>query len=222
MDYWCERYFSQPNYWRIGGKPWCSIFQLSSLMENLGGAKGVAKGMERLRKRAQKNGEGEIMLGLFTWSPADAKLAREIGFDHVTSYNVASKQNQQAGEALIDYRDVMANHEKTWRAIAETGVDYWPVVTQGWDVSARNHPYEPWPPVRYAWPWGHIVTGNTPQRFGELVTRARQFMATQSGQKEKVMVINAWNEWTEGSVLLPTKENGWGVLKALKGALGKR
>jgi hypothetical protein len=66
------------------------------------------------------------------------------------------------------------------------------------------------------------VTGNTPERFGELVYAARQFMAGQTGQKEKVMVINAWNEWTEGSVLLPTERDGWGVLKALKGALGRR
>jgi hypothetical protein len=90
----------------------------------------------------------------------------------------------------------MANHRNTWKALADTGVDYWPVVTQGWDVTARNNPHEPWPPVRWAWPWGHVVTGNTPERFGELVYSARQFMATQPSQQEKVMVINAWNEWT--------------------------
>jgi hypothetical protein len=33
------------------------------------------------------------------------------------------------------------------------------------------------------------------------------------------MVINAWNEWTEGSVLLPTVDQGDAVLKALKSAL---
>ncbi len=95
---------------------------------------------------------------------------------------------------------------------------YWPVVTHGWDVTPRNHPYEPWPPVRWAWPWGHIVTGNTPERFGQLVYAARQFMQSHS-HKPKVMVLNAWNEWTEGSMLLPTKDEGYGVLKALKAAL---
>ena len=221
MDYWCERYFSQSNYWRIGGKPWCSFFLLSSLLENLGGEAGVAKGVERMRRRAQKNGEKDLYLGIFTWSGQQAALAKKLGFDHATTYNITGGANQAAGQAIVDYRDVMANHLKQWKALAESGVDYWPVVTQGWDVTARNHPYEPWPPVRWGWPWGHVVTGNTPKRFGELVYQARQFMATQKNSP-RVMVLNAWNEWTEGSVLLPTKRDGWAVLKALKHALGKK
>jgi hypothetical protein len=72
--------------------------------------------------------------------------------------------------------------------------------------------------VRWQWPWGHIVTGNTPARFGRLVRAARQFLATQE-HPHKVMVLNAWNEWTEGSVLLPTRDEGWAALRALRAAL---
>lgn len=218
MDYWCERYFSQENYWRIDGKPWCSMFLLSSLMDHLGGEKGVGRGVERLRKRAQANGESDICLGIFTWSPQQAKLAKKLGFDRATTYNMTTGPEQAASQPLVDYREVMAGHVKLWRAMGESGVPYWPVVTRGWDVAARNHPYEPWPPVRWEWPWGHTVVGNTPERFGELVYAARQFMAGQK-QEERVMVINAWNEWTEGSVMLPTKDEGYGALKALKRAL---
>lgn len=146
---------------------------------------------------------------------------RELGFDHATTYNIVQADPARAGQALVDYRDVMAAHAKRWQAMAESGTPYWPVVTHGWDVSARNHPYEPWPPVRWQWPWGHIVAGNTPERFGQLVHAARRFLSTQAA-KPKVMVLNAWNEWTEGAVLIPTKDEGWGVLKALKAALNAR
>ena len=218
VDYWCERYFSQDNYWRIDGRPWCSVFLLSSLLEHLGGAKGVGRAVQRMRRRAQANGESDLHLGVFTFSPAEAKLACKLGFDVATTYNVTEGSRQKTGQATVDYHDVMLKHAQRWGEFAEADVPYWPVVTQGWDVSARTHPYEPWPPVRWAWPWGHVVTDNTPERFAQLVYAARQFMATQQTQP-KALVINAWNEWTEGSVLLPTKDEGLGVLKALKRAL---
>ena len=221
VDYWSERYFSQSNYWRIDGKPWCSFFLLSRLLEHLGGQKGVARAIDRIRRRAQSNGERDLFLCIFTRAQDEARLAAELGFDQATTYNITSSWNQQPGQALVDYRDVMIEHVRQWQAIAESGVPYWPVVTQGWDVSARNHPYEPWPPVRWQWPWGHIVTGNTPERFGQLVHAARRFLATQS-KKPKAIMLNAWNEWTEGSVLLPTKDEGWAMLKALKAALSAK
>ena len=171
-----------------------------------------------MRRRTQANGEKDLYLGVFSWSPDEAKLAVELGFDHATTYNVTGSPRQQPAQALVDYREVMESHVMKWQQMAKTGVPYWPVVTQGWDVSARNHPHEPWPPVKWEWPWGHTVTGNTPERFGQLVHAARRFVGAQT-QKPKVIVLNAWNEWTEGSVLLPTKADGYGTLKALKAAL---
>ncbi|MDX1683001.1 MAG: glycoside hydrolase family 99-like domain-containing protein, partial [Phycisphaeraceae bacterium] len=53
VDYWAERYFSQPNYWRIDGHPWCGIFHYSFFSQNLGGDEGVARGLERMRERAR-------------------------------------------------------------------------------------------------------------------------------------------------------------------------
>jgi hypothetical protein len=73
--------------------------------------------------------------------------------------------------------------------------------------------------VKWNWPWGHIIIDNTPDRFGKLVRACRQFLSLQK-QQPRVMVLNAWNEWTEGSVLLPAKDGGGAVLAALKAALG--
>jgi hypothetical protein len=218
LDAWTERYFHHPNYWRIDGRPWCSFFLLGSLMDHLGGPAGVGKAVERMRRRAQKNGEPDLYLGVFTGSPAEGRTARELGFDHATTYNLVQGRNQETRQPLVDYHDVMLAHADRWMAFLEAGVPYWPVVTQGWDVSARVHPYEPWPPARWDWPWGHIVTGNTPDRFGELVRACRRFLSLQD-QKPGAMVLNAWNEWTEGSVLLPVRDRGNATLTALKTAL---
>ncbi len=218
VDIWAERYFGQPNYWRLGGKPWCSFFLLSSLLDHLGGEAGVGKAVERIRRRAQSCGEPDIYLGVFTWSPAEGRLARSLGFDHSTTYNIVTGRSSAARRALVPFDDVILAHVDKWIQFLDSGEPYWPVVTQGWDVSARVHPYEPWPPVRWSWPWGHIVVDNTPERFGELVRICRRFLSLQP-QAPRVMVVNAWNEWTEGSVLLPTKDQGDAVLRALRDAL---
>jgi hypothetical protein len=218
IDVWTERYFSQPNYWRIDGKPWVSFFLLSSLMQYLGGKTGVAKAIERMRKRVMRNGEKGLYLGVFGWDAGQAAMALELGFDHATTYNIITGKDQAPSTPLVEFDDVMAKHLDQWRGYLDKNIPYWPVVTQGWDVSARVHPYEPWPPEKWIWPWGHIVVNNTPEKFGQLIKHCRQFMSLQK-QSPKVMVINAWNEWTEGSALLPTKDQGDAVLKALKAAL---
>lgn len=220
-DEWCRRYFIQDNYWRFGGRPWCSFFLLSSLLENLGGESGTGKALEGFRKRIIANGQPNPLIGVFTWSADEVKIAKSLGFDTATTYNVTQGKHQQDRQPTVDYADLMATHEDTWRSLASCGLPYWPVVTQGWDVSARNDPREPWPPAKWGWPWGHIVTNNTPQRFGELCALARRFVGTQS-TAPKAIVLNAWNEWTEGSVLLPTVDEGTGVLDAIEAAFRPR
>jgi hypothetical protein len=219
IDTWSARYFCQPNYWRIDGKPWCSFFLLGPLLDHLGGTAGTAHSIERMRKRAQRNGEPDLFLGLFTGSPAEAQLAVRLGFDHAATYNIVRGRNQEVRQAVVGYDDVILGHEDLWMRFRDAGVPSWPVVTRGWDVSARNHPHEPWPPVRWEWPWGHIVVDNTAERFGTLVQSCRKFMSLQATQKTRVMVINAWNEWTEGSVLLPVEGEGDATLRALAAAL---
>lgn len=216
-DEWSRRYLGRPEYWRIGGRPWVSFFLLSSLLKELGGEVGTGRALERFRKRIAANGHGDPLLGIFTWSADEIRTARALGFDTATSYNVAHGRTDGPRQPVVDYAEVMTEHETVWAALAGAGLPYWPVVTQGWDVSARNDPAEPWPPVRWEWPWGHIVQGNTPERVGELAARARAFLGGRPGPR--AIVLNAWNEWTEGSVLAPTADQGDAVLRAIAAAL---
>lgn len=41
-----------------------------------------------------------------------------------------------------------------------------------------------------------------------------------SPEQPKILTINAWNEWTEGSYLEPDTVNGYGYLQAIKRVFG--
>jgi hypothetical protein len=76
-------------------------------------------------------------------------------------------------------------------------------------VPDRGYPYTP------------IVVNNTPERFGELVGKA--LAQVESAQlRPPAILINAWNEWTEGSVLLPDVQYKTRYLEELKKALDRR
>jgi hypothetical protein len=60
-----------------------------------------------------------------------------------------------------------------------------------------------------------LVSGSTPELFGEYLERARAFV-DQSALSPKLITINSWNEWSEGSYLEPDRTHGMGYLEAVK------
>ena len=83
---------------------------------------------------------------------------------------------------------------------------YAPVVTVGWDCTPRWAKDYPWPPAAVlGYLYTPVVVNNTPELFGELCRKARRHVDS-SRLIPPVILINAWNEWTEGSALMPERE----------------
>lgn len=51
--------------------------------------------------------------------------------------------------------------------------------------------------------------------------RAKRFLSSPASP-QKMLTINAWNEWTEGSCLLPDTKRGTAYLEAIREVLGGR
>jgi len=65
-----------------------------------------------------------------------------------------------------------------------------------------------------------ILEGNTPEAFQQALQRAKQFVdrpdvRAKSGDC-RMITLNAWNEWTEGSYLLPDTVTGNQYLEAIR------
>jgi hypothetical protein len=123
------------------------------------------------------------------------------------------------------YEDVMEAHRQHWKNMqASTLVDL-PVVTMGWDASPRCRQDVPWPFPKSAkgwheYPYLHVVVGNTPELFEQLLRDAARHVE-QDPRQPFAVLLNAWNEWTEGGYLLPEERYGTGYLEAIKRVFGQ-
>ena len=69
------------------------------------------------------------------------------------------------------------------------------------------------------YPYTSIVTGNTPEAFEMVLRQARSYLE-QHRDLSRIISINSWNEWTEGSYLEPDSTHGMGYLDAVRNVFG--
>ena len=84
---------------------------------------------------------------------------------------------------------------------------YFPHVSVGWDTNPRRNAYDP-----------ATIVERSPERFQAALESARQHV-DQRGL-HKLITINAWNEWSEGSNLEPDERYGFKYLEAVKSVFG--
>ena len=88
-----------------------------------------------------------------------------------------------------------------WKQAEKTFVvPYYPNVTMGWDPSPRANQADPF--VNRGYPFMATISGNTPERFKAALEATKQRLLTRPAN-QRVLTINCWNEWTEGSYLEP-------------------
>ena len=67
---------------------------------------------------------------------------------------------------------------------------------------------------------GHVFLKGSPEAYGRwLETIVRQTRQLKFGD-ERLVFINAWNEWAEGNTLEPDQEHGHAYLESTARALG--
>ncbi len=223
-----DRYFSRSNYWRIDGAPYFSIYEVNKLIEGFGGVAATRKALDGFRERTRRAGHAGLHLNVVIWGrtilpgetqPADpARVVRELGFDSVTSYvwihHVGLPRMQ------TDYQEVRDAYFRYWdSAEKQFGVPYYPNVTMGWDSSPRAHQADAF--GNFGYPFMHTISGNTPERFREALLKTRErLLSVPHGPR--ILNINCWNEWTEGSYLEPDTVHKMAYLEAVRDVMRPR
>jgi hypothetical protein len=220
MDFCIRHHFNQPNYWRVDGGAYFSIYQPEDFIHQLGGPEKAKAVLDAARAQVAAAGLGKMHFAGVTGSGESPSLLKQAGFDSVTTYTIGAQPTAD-DPWKEDYAASVKRQEQYWRDMDTGFLPYAPVATIGWDVTARWEKDAPWPPEIRSYPYTAVNVNNTPERFGELLRKAKDF-TQQSKFRAPAVFINSWNEWTEGSALLPGTEYGSGYLDQVKAVFPPR
>jgi hypothetical protein len=214
-----ERYLTHPSYWRLDGAAYFSIYDVPAFVAGMGGAAAAADVLAGFRASAAAAGVGELHLnGVATFQIADpGAMATQLGFDSVTHYTWWHHPNAGFDTfPTTSYAIVHARARQVWREFESSlPIPYLPNVTVGWDPSPRTVGWDMRGEDGY--PYTSLLVDNTPDAVGAAVGEAVSLVANRAGHR--VVTINAWNEWTEGSFLEPEHQYGFGYLEAVRDAV---
>jgi glycosyltransferase involved in cell wall biosynthesis/GT2 family glycosyltransferase len=193
-------------YVRLDGKPLIVLYRPSLLPD----AKAT---QERWREHCRKAGIGEIVLAMVQFDVEDPRV---FGFDVAIEFpphklargldpinERLQVANPEYAGYVIDYGTVIE------RAREHEGVDYDMIrgVFPSWDNEARK-------PGR-----GYTFANATPERYREWLDLAIDYARRRPVLGEKLVFINAWNEWAEGAYLEPDRRYGYAYLGQTRAAL---
>lgn len=85
-----------------------------------------------------------------------------------------------------------------------------PTVSVGWDSTPRFLDEG----AEKITCWNH-----TPEAFASFLQTAKEWADSHADTQPKFITINAWNEYVEGSYLLPDRRNGFSYLQAVRDVL---
>lgn len=206
--FWIDNYFKRSNYLTIEGKPVVVMFAPMNPLHDMG-AEAVKQSFEKMRAMCREAGvKGLYLVACMPPDVSRMGSLKEMGYDAVSCYNWPSL-NMTPDEAAVKrapYATCIEGYVKAWQDLAAANqVKLIPPVCGGWDAR----------------PWhgeGTLVrTGRTPELFRKHLQDCKQFLDTrEQDPKLKMLFVEAWNEWGEGSYIEPHREFGFGYLEAIR------
>lgn len=217
IDYCIEHYFKYDNYWKVEGKLYFNIYQIPHFVKEVGGAKKCRELFAKINKKMRDAGLPEIHWAGMVQFEKELSLAKEAGFDSLTSYIcfLDKSPKYKKNPDVLHYNDYADAHPILWEQMSKGELPYSPVACQGMDTTARWKPEITIPLKKRIYPYTGIVGYNTPERFKKLLQDAKSFAKNSKGNP-KMVTIYAWNEWGEGGAILPSEADGYKYLDAVR------
>jgi hypothetical protein len=240
VEQWVTKDFQNPDYVRIDGKPLLVIIDEAFFTKQMGGASGVNAAIETLQETARKHGlPGVYVVGgrYVGWTDlyydcfpdrcrpdTDPAFVQEH-YDAITQYGYSLAVEPQDGPR--PYADFTAAEEQFWGEVAaRSPFRYMPSIMVGWDPRPIAQGLGPDPTSGYPWLLGHLFwTRGSP---AEITSVLRDGIAWANAhpdrrvlsQDQPIVLIEAWNEISEGGWVLPTDMDGYSYGQAIAQAVG--
>ncbi|WP_341522512.1 glycoside hydrolase family 99-like domain-containing protein [Pseudomonas sp. G.S.17] len=196
------KYFKDPRYIKINDQPLLIIYRANIIPD-------IEQSARLWREEIKKHGFSDIYL--VCAQSFGIRGPEEFGFNASVEFPPHTvKSHEISGELTItnpEFKGNIFSYEQTVSAsIAEPEPDYklFRTLMLSWDNTARkqnhSHSFHGFSLTRYK-QWLSAVCSN--------VSHSRKY-----NSYEKLVFINAWNEWAEGTHLEPDRKYGYGYLQA--------
>ena len=198
-------YMRDPRYLRVDGKPMLLVYRPGKLPDPSSKA-------ERWRTWCRAQGIGELHITYV--QSFDQIDPRTISFDSCVQFppNLSTPASMTDTQVLInpDYEGEVVDWREIARIFQEAdsgGYPRYPGVNCGWDNEARR-------PGR-----GRTYLHAAPRSYGDWLRHVIDTIPVDRPTSERLIFINAWNEWAEGAVLEPDQRLGHAWLAATRQAV---
>ena len=193
--------FIDPRYLRVNNKPLFFVYapldhpymnEFMRLWQRLA----IKEGLEGIYFVGAARGE-EDLPGFDGTAQIDPfELPRQSYLSKLIS--LAKQRLLNYPRRIIDYDDVIdCLARKTLKE------NEFPVITPNWDNTARCGTR------------GSVIVNSSPQKFDLMLKNALQKIEKRQPE-EKIVFVEAWNEWAEGNYLEPDRKYGRGFLEVIK------
>lgn len=200
--------FRDPRYLRVYGKPLLLVYKVGLLPD-------IRQTAQRWREHCRRHGIGEIYLACVhnSANPALNVDPTSIGFDAAVEFPPSGKGvPAPAPEKMVNpnFRGRFYSYVETAANFLRTTTPPYPLlrtVMPAWDNTARRQDA------------AHIFLGASPEAYADWLAAAADWTARLRVGDERLLFINAWNEWAEGNHLEPDLRYGRAYLEATRKVL---
>lgn len=209
VDRVITKYFHLPNYVKIDGCPVFAIFNTGIFEQGFSSPEEAAAAMDYFREEVKKAGFPGLHVQLTPGGGSDPSSRPGGGWaGGIDRYKINSIAFYNMGGFNPDY-EIQNRNAVRIRNRVDTlySIPLFPTVSIGWDDTPRF-------PRKGEKDVTHI--NYNPQIFEKYLKIAKDYADAHRDTQPPFVMINAWNEWVEGSYLLPDQKWGYGYLDAVK------
>ncbi len=209
VDRVIRQYFKRPNYYKIDGKPVFSLFMINEFIEGLGGLEKAAQAIDYFREETKKAGFPGLHLQQIVFDTPTEEILLQIktlGANSVTMYNWDGPHPEDYIQWGVEGMERIEEWDEA------LSIPFFPNASIGWDDSPRfpNKAKE------------NIVHLNkSPVAFSSFLQKTKEY-CDEHPEQTKLITIFSWNEWIEGSYLLPDMKYGFSHLEAVKKVMSNK
>jgi len=200
VPYWMDYFLSDQRYMTIDNKPVIAVFGADKLIESLGGVSAVNKEFNYVRNICRELGfDGTIFLSCNgSQDPVSLQSTKEAGFDAVYAYNWG-----KSGFDPEYTKQVITAQQNT------NTIQVVPTLSTGFNNVA----------------WAGTRSENmSVSNFESMLNWIRDTALkryTPNTWQSKFLMLSTWNEYGEGTYMMPSGLNGFGYLDSVRTAFTK-